>query len=114
MSDIHVILSIDFGTTYSSFSYAHVSNNAIITNDTWPGFHGKLRTNTVLLYDPDFNVVAWGSQALNTRPKFKKSKLKSVELFKLHLSDIPESQKPMLPSGLDFKKAIADYLREIG
>ncbi|RHZ61184.1 hypothetical protein Glove_349g84 [Diversispora epigaea] len=64
MSDIRVILSIDFGTRYSSFSYALVADNEIITNDIWPEFLGIPRTNTALLYDPDFNVVAWGSKAL--------------------------------------------------
>lgn len=37
---------------------------------------------------------------------------KSVELFKLHLGNIEE--KPYLPEGLDYKKAITDYLHEIG
>ncbi|CAB4488293.1 unnamed protein product [Rhizophagus irregularis] len=31
-----VVVSIDFGTTYSGFAYAHKINNEIITNDTWP------------------------------------------------------------------------------
>ena len=37
-----------------------------------------------------------------------------VELFKLHLGDMKENEKPPLPSGLDFKKAITDYLTKIG
>ncbi|CAB4437338.1 unnamed protein product [Rhizophagus irregularis] len=37
---------------------------------------------------------------------------KPVELFKLHLGDLLEEFKPKLP--VDYKKAITDYLREIG
>ncbi|CAG8514460.1 4241_t:CDS:2, partial [Acaulospora morrowiae] len=101
MSDISVILSIDFGTQYSSFSYAHVLNNAVITNNDWPGVTGQPRIETALQYDSDFqNVIAWGYEALATKPtskKYKKNKTKPIELFKLHLRDIPESQKPTLP-----------------
>ncbi|CAG8526596.1 3649_t:CDS:2, partial [Acaulospora morrowiae] len=100
MPDIHVILSIDFGTKYSTFSYAHVLNKAVTTNDCWPGVIGQLRIETALQYDSDFqNVIAWGYEALATKStrKNKKNKIKPVELFKLHLSDIPESQKPTLP-----------------
>ena len=39
---------------------------------------------------------------------------KPVELFKLHLSNLPDHKKPILPVGLDYKTAISDYLREIG
>ncbi|CAG8847573.1 36183_t:CDS:2, partial [Gigaspora margarita] len=35
-----------------------------------------------------------------------------VELFKLHLIDMSEDQKPALPEGLNYKKAITDYLSE--
>jgi hypothetical protein len=35
-----------------------------------------------------------------------------VELFKLHLGNLSESLKPELP--VDYKKAITDYLHEIG
>lgn len=46
------------------------------------------------------------------RAKKPVDELKPVELFKLHLGNIEE--KPYLPEGLDYKKAIADYLHEIG
>ena len=39
---------------------------------------------------------------------------KPVELFKLHLSNLPDHEKPIVPDGLDYKKAISDYLREVG
>lgn len=39
---------------------------------------------------------------------------KPIELFKLHLGDIPEEKKPILPPSLSYKKAISDYLREMG
>ncbi|CAB5302687.1 unnamed protein product [Rhizophagus irregularis] len=34
--NVRVVVSIDFGTTYSGFAYAHKINTEIITNDTWP------------------------------------------------------------------------------
>ena len=39
---------------------------------------------------------------------------KPVERFKLHLGNLGRSEKPPLPSGLSFKKAITDYLYEMG
>ncbi|CAB4473668.1 unnamed protein product [Rhizophagus irregularis] len=104
--DIRVVVGIDFGTTYSGFSYTHISHPIIITNEEWPEKIGQLKTNTVLKYkDENFEEVdCWGYPALYKSP---------IELFKLHLGDIPESEKPYLPSKLSYKKAITDYLREI-
>ncbi|CAG8701275.1 6424_t:CDS:2 [Acaulospora morrowiae] len=118
-SDIRVVVAIDFGTTYSGFAYAHKQNPEIITNDVWPEVIGTIKTNTVLQYDEKYkNVQEWGYPALAKRPQRKgRSKnvvYKPVELFKLHLGDIPESEKRPLPKGLDYKKAITDYLREMG
>ncbi|GES97278.1 hypothetical protein GLOIN_2v1788280 [Rhizophagus clarus] len=116
-SDIRVVVGLDFGTTYSGFSYCHVSDdNNLVTNDQWPGEMGQLKTNTVLQYDEHYmNVESWGYPALSKRPN-KKKKIKNgsnpVELFKLHLGKLLDNLKPKLP--VDYKKAITDYLREIG
>ncbi|RIA97898.1 hypothetical protein C1645_751086 [Glomus cerebriforme] len=104
---------------YSSqgFAYAHVTNPEIITNDVWPKQIGHMKTNTVLHYDSNFNEVeCWGYPALAKKPKRKEknSSTKPVELFKLHLGDLPEAEKPYLPPNLSYKKAITDYLREMG
>ena len=32
----------------------------------------------------------------------------------LHLSDLPENEKPILLKGLTYKKAITDYLKSMG
>ncbi|RIA97905.1 hypothetical protein C1645_801499 [Glomus cerebriforme] len=116
--DTRIVIGIDFGTTYSGFAYANKVNPEIITNDTWPEQIGVLKTNTVLQYDEDFHLVdSWGSPALAKRQKKKdrgKNPPKPVELFKLHLGNIPEDKKPILPPGLSYKKAITDYLREMG
>jgi hypothetical protein len=75
---------------------------------------GTLKTNTVLRYDDNFeNVESWGFPAL-AKGSRRKELNKPVELFKLHLSDMPESDKPYLPPNLDYKKAITDYFREMG
>ncbi|PKY50239.1 actin-like ATPase domain-containing protein [Rhizophagus irregularis] len=116
-SDIRVVVGLDFGTTYSGFTYCHVSDgDNFVTNDQWPGEMGQLKTNTVLQYDEHYmNVESWGYPALSKRPN-KKKKTKNgsrpVELFKLHLGNLSDNLKPELP--VDYKKAITDYLREIG
>ncbi|PKY34710.1 hypothetical protein RhiirB3_454690, partial [Rhizophagus irregularis] len=103
------------------FAYAHKINNEIITNDTWPDQIGPLKTNTALQYDKNFkNVEKWGFPALAKKPKKSKGKSKNqtaskpVEHFKLHLSNIPDNEKPVLPKGINYKKAITDYLKCMG
>ncbi|CAG8597322.1 8382_t:CDS:10, partial [Paraglomus occultum] len=89
----------------------------IEVNDKWPSRPGYLKTNTALLYDESWNVLKWGAAAYLGRPRAKDAErarqLKPVELFKLHLGDIQPEEKPQLPPGLDFKKAISDYLAEL-
>ncbi|CAG8544704.1 19684_t:CDS:2, partial [Racocetra fulgida] len=99
------------------FAFVHThENEQLCTNETWPGEIGRLKTNTVLQYDDQFDHVEfWGYPALAKRPKRKKNpqyEFKPVELFKLHLGNLFEDMKPKLP--VDYKKAITDYLREIG
>jgi hypothetical protein len=111
------VIGLDFGTKYSGFSYCHVcSEQDIITNEQWPGKYLSLKTNTVLQYDDEYNnVISWGYPALlSKRPsrRNREQNNKSVELFKLHLSNLSDNLKPRLP--VDYKKAITDYLREIG
>ncbi|RIB23314.1 hypothetical protein C2G38_2171683 [Gigaspora rosea] len=116
-SDIRVVVAIDFGTTYSGFAYANKLNPEVITNDTWPEVAGVLKTNTVLKYDQNLkSVEAWGLPALAqkaSRRAERNSTSKPVELFKLHLGNMPEKEKPALPKGLEYKRAITDYLTEI-
>ena len=111
------MIGLDFGTTYSGFSYCHVSENKnICSNDLWNGEVGQLKTNTVLQYDDEYNnVKLWGVPALAKRPNRRRRQNegnKPVELFKLHLGDILDKLKPNIP--VEYKKAITDYLREIG
>jgi hypothetical protein len=56
--------------------------------------------------------MSWGAPALANRRKKNISETKPVELFKLHLGNLSENLRPKLP--IDYKKAITDYLREIG
>ncbi|CAB5180920.1 actin-like ATPase domain-containing protein [Rhizophagus irregularis] len=115
--DIRVVVAIDFGTTFSGFTYSNRNNPEIITNDVWPQLVGSLKTNTVLQYDSNYqNVIKWGNPALAQRQsrKNKDSPSKSVELFKLHLGNISQTEKPPLPNQLSYEKAISDYLHELG
>ncbi|CAB4437226.1 unnamed protein product [Rhizophagus irregularis] len=115
VNDIRVIVGLDFGSTYSGFSLYHVDSDDIKTNNEWPGDMGKFKTNTVLQYDDDYkDVKSWGQQALYRKPnkKSKDKEMKPVELFKLYLGNCLEKHRPKLP--VDYKKAISDYLCEIG
>ncbi|CAB5341340.1 unnamed protein product [Rhizophagus irregularis] len=115
--DIRAVVAIDFGTTFSGFAYAYRSSPEIITNDSWPQQIGPLKTNTVLQYDSNYqNVTKWGNPALAQRQSRRNgdsSSSKTVELFKLHLGNIPQNEKPPLPRQLSYDKAISDYLREL-
>ncbi|CAG8527325.1 9812_t:CDS:2 [Ambispora leptoticha] len=123
-SNIRVVVGIDFGTTFSEnlgFAYANVANpEKIETNDIWPSKTGENKTNTVIRYDEKFELIQWGLPALAERTSKKdknstsNSSHKIAELFKLHLGKISYENKPPLPSGLDPKKAVTDYLREMG
>jgi len=82
-----------------------------------PEQKGQLKTNTVLQYDNEWKVSKWGNPALAERPKKKKlfaqSEARPVELFKLHLGNMANDKKPRLPKGLDYRKAIKDYLKKL-
>lgn len=70
-------------------------------------------------YDEKYQeVVEWGYPALAKRPqrkgRNKNVAYRPVELFKLHLGEMPDSEKPPLPKLLDYKKAITDYLKVMG
>nr|CAG8460612.1 7376_t:CDS:10 [Entrophospora candida] len=106
-----------------TFSYAYIKPEKekieIAVNQEWGHFKSPYKLNTVLQYDEDYKeVVSWGADALRSEPSRRKRhtyKLlpRPVEDFKLHLENIPESQKPKLPPGITFDKAITDYLREM-
>ncbi|CAG8485693.1 21175_t:CDS:10 [Cetraspora pellucida] len=79
---------------------------------------GVFKTNTVLAYDENLQLVAWGYPALIQKSPKKKKALtspqpKPVELFTFHLFNIKEEDKPPLPPGLDVKRVITDYLHEM-
>ncbi|CAB5341444.1 unnamed protein product [Rhizophagus irregularis] len=79
-NNIRVVVGIDFGTTYSGFSFAHLSNSIIASNDKWPeqvpnttkndkieywDQIENLKTNTILGYDANFeSVECWGPSAI--------------------------------------------------
>ena len=65
---------------------------------------------TILEYDQDWNVKAWGLGVLQ-RKRGNSETMKTAKQFKLHLFENVE--KPPLPEGLDYTKAITDFLREM-
>ncbi|RIA82245.1 hypothetical protein C1645_862964 [Glomus cerebriforme] len=118
IDNIHVVIGIDFGTTHTGFSFSHVEDEDIgdiETNDTWPGGMGNLRTNTVLQYKNDFEEVeSWGYPALCKKPNRRNKETKPIELFKLYLGNCLEKLRPKLPEKVTYKRAITDYLCEVG
>ncbi|RIA82050.1 hypothetical protein C1645_744051 [Glomus cerebriforme] len=117
--DIRVVVSVDFGTTYSGYAYAHKSNpRDIIVQDNWDELEGgHYKTPTVIKYDESYTIVkSWGFPALAEKPSNKKKSShlsKPIELFKLHLLKDLSNGKPFLPEGLDFKQVITDYLKNL-
>ncbi|CAB4408728.1 unnamed protein product [Rhizophagus irregularis] len=125
MQGIRVVVGIDFGTTYSGFSYAHLSNRIIATNNKWADQVSNtiddeyldqienLKIITALGYDKDYKEVeCWGQSVFTIE---EKKSVFPVELFKLHMSDSKDKSKnTSLPDNFDYKKAITDYLKEMG
>ncbi|CAG8766488.1 22675_t:CDS:1, partial [Rhizophagus irregularis] len=66
-NNIRIVVGLEFGLTYSGFSYCHVKEKGnVCSNDIWHGgeYH-QLKTNTVLQYDDEYNnVKLWGAPAM--------------------------------------------------
>ncbi|CAJ0646769.1 1956_t:CDS:10 [Entrophospora sp. SA101] len=121
--DIRLVIGVDFGTTFSGFSYAYIKPEKekieIVVNQEWGHFKSPDKTNTVLQYDESYEeVVTWGADALSSEPSRRRRHAnkplpRPVEYFKFYLGNVPESKKPKLPPGITFDRAITDYLREM-
>ncbi|CAB5380788.1 unnamed protein product [Rhizophagus irregularis] len=99
ISDIRVVVGLDFGTTYSGFTLCHVDDDddlsKIKTNTEWPGEMGKFKTNTVLQYDNDFREVElWGYPALSITDYLKK------------IGELIKETIPKFWDGIDFMEHI--------
>ncbi|GBB92105.1 hypothetical protein RclHR1_19660001 [Rhizophagus clarus] len=101
-SNIQVVVGIDFGTISSAYSIENVTENK---NFHFGFLYPKLK-GTILEYVDDYSKI-YGCGYISGR-----SNLKIVELFKLHLGGLPDNLKPNFP--IEYKRAIADYLKEIG
>jgi len=121
MADIRVVVAIDFGTSFSGFSYAHI-NGEIETHDNWTDnfLSFGYKVPTILLYNKEWNVMSWGAASAGNRGHKGKGKQKEIQEkrilaqhFKLHIGFEPSDEKHCLPNGLDYKKATIDYLRHL-
>ncbi|CAB5352186.1 unnamed protein product [Rhizophagus irregularis] len=118
LQKIRILVAIDFGTTHSSFAYVHIENpETIVMNSTWPGREGVSKIPTALEYNETYiQVINWGDleldEELDDTVDLNKRSC-PIELFKLHLSNLREDQKPWLPPQLNYKKAIVDYLTQM-
>lgn len=99
-SNIQVVIGIDFGSISSAYSIYRVTKEPEkSSNYLWQS------QNTVLNYNNGYSdVMGYGSINMYIR--------NVVELFKLHLGGLPDNLKPKL--SVEYKKAIADFLKGIG
>ncbi|CAG8460451.1 1245_t:CDS:2 [Paraglomus brasilianum] len=115
--DVRVVVSIGF--SYANKKNPDIPNTYFNVNINRPEQTGVFKTNSALLYDENFNVIKWGYPAIAQEPRKKtrrdaKNQMKpiNVDLFKLHMGNIREEDRPRLPNGLTYNQACADYLRE--
>ncbi|PKK64597.1 actin-like ATPase domain-containing protein [Rhizophagus irregularis] len=124
-----VVIDDDDKNIRVGFAYATKSNPSnIYVHEKWQEYSGRdYKTPTVLKYDDSFNVISWGYSAMassssssknNKKNKKNKNKeqacdFKLAERFKLKLRPNKKTDKIYLPEGLDYKKAIIDYLTKI-
>ncbi|CAG8612600.1 5873_t:CDS:2, partial [Rhizophagus irregularis] len=121
MDDFRILVSIDFGTTYSGFAYVHKENpETVVVNNSWPGKEGAPKAPTALQYDNGYkNVTSWGNLALEEDPDeeepddTERQRPRPVELFKLHISNLRKKELPWLPPQLHYTKAIEDYITQM-
>ena len=83
-----------------------------------PGREGVPKAPTALQYDDNYKkVISWGNLALEEEPDeydAGEKRSRPIELFKLHLSNLDRKDKPWLPPQFNYKKAIEDYLSQMG
>ncbi|CAB4491847.1 unnamed protein product [Rhizophagus irregularis] len=98
--DIRVVVSIEFGTTYSGYGYAHrISPDDISVEN---------KTPAIIKYEDDNTTVkCWGSSALPSMRNTDQSK--PIELFKLY-----PLKEPSIPELQNYKRIIIDYLKKLG
>ncbi|CAB5350223.1 unnamed protein product [Rhizophagus irregularis] len=115
VEDIRVVVGIDFGTTFSGFSYAFIKpeneKTDIVVNDNWPGIKGPAKINTVLQYDEDYeDIITWGAKALAIEPSRRdrnnKQPPKPIELFKFHLGNVIQQEIKRCWPDIDFYRHV--------
>ncbi|OLL26371.1 Heat shock protein 12B [Neolecta irregularis DAH-3] len=115
----HFVVGIDFGTTYSGVAFAYSGDTDTIgVIKQWPG--AKQRTSekigSLIIYEGDGTISAWGAQAEN---KPRKSGQTKARWFKLLLDDsqsnylVTATQYATKPFGMTAVEVATDYLRLI-
>ncbi|CAG8734327.1 8296_t:CDS:2 [Gigaspora margarita] len=101
MEDFHVVVAIDFGTVDSGFAFAHKESPE--KSETYNACD-SLGAKALVEFQEDAESSDDDDNNQLSRP---------VELFKLHLLNLKDEDKPWLPPELDYKQAIKDYLTEM-
>jgi molecular chaperone DnaK (HSP70) len=121
-SEAEVVVSLDFGTTFSGCAYATRSNpTQVFSPFLWPdtdGHYPKTKTEVYYARDGNGDLVfkSWGATALVDFCQAESPQSgELIQEFKLHLapgSHYGEAPEP-LPAGLTVDVVITDYLRAI-
>ncbi|KAF9511534.1 hypothetical protein BS47DRAFT_1298819 [Hydnum rufescens UP504] len=115
-------ISVDFGATHSSVSYASSTNGKVIPIASWPGSSDRLRKiPTCLVYDDRGDLRAWGFRArdINLRRGWVRCEWQVVALYPgmfklwLDLESAPSTICPSLPAGKQPADVIVDFLSSL-
>ncbi|GJJ71780.1 hypothetical protein EMPS_04137 [Entomortierella parvispora] len=119
LNDFKVLVSIDFGTTYSGCAYksfANIDEPKLL--DRWPDHQGHyVKTPTVNLYKKTgkrLDMVAWGFSSklkmMDMEAKELSSKFLQLSQYKLHLDE--NASLPAWTANITVMQAISDFLKD--
>ncbi|KAG8681918.1 hypothetical protein FRC11_000496, partial [Ceratobasidium sp. 423] len=90
--DRKIVIGVDFGTEYSSVSFAFLETGMRVTTHRvtkWPGMglEHQSRVPTAVWYDPNMKAVSFGAETLSpeTRELAESNHWTLAKSFKLHL-----------------------------
>ncbi|KAI8391423.1 uncharacterized protein BYT42DRAFT_556812 [Radiomyces spectabilis] len=112
-----VVVSIDFGTTYSGVAYALTANDNRDVYDVtlWPKQiqHSYSKTPTEIMYDRNTHKVTYWGNAARTSVRKTNDKHHHFRQFKLYYDEVMSEHLKPLPEGFDHMKLSADFLRKL-
>ncbi|TFK47219.1 actin-like ATPase domain-containing protein [Heliocybe sulcata] len=112
-----IVVSIDFGTTFSGVAYgsSRIASGKVQQILQWPGsFETFRKVPTCLLYDEQGQVLAWGLEAKNASPMPGTTRCEWYDLFlepkALRDDGEIDPRLPQIPPGKRALDLIVDFL----